>query len=72
MQVRSEFDKDVTLKINKWNRALWLTPVIPVLQEAEIRRIVVQTSQAKKVESPPQPRQLNRKKLGVVAHGKHK
>jgi hypothetical protein len=43
----------VTVKIAKQAGNLWLTPIIPPIQEAEIRRIMVQT----------QPRQIVHKTL---------
>jgi hypothetical protein len=35
--------KKVLLRAMSWARHQWLTPVIPATQEAEIRRIVVQS-----------------------------
>jgi hypothetical protein len=40
--------KFIMLKKNLSSRALWLTPVVPATQEAEIRRIAVQSQPGQK------------------------
>jgi hypothetical protein len=64
--------KKVLLRAMSWAKHQWLTPVIPATQEAEIRRIVVQShigQIVQEIQSQKYPKQ--KKKTGGVAQGVH-
>jgi hypothetical protein len=54
---------------SKISRALWLPPVILAIQEAEIRRIVVQSQPGKTVCETISQKNLSDKRAGGMAQG---
>jgi hypothetical protein len=57
------------IKVNVLTGCQWLTPVIPAIQEAEIRRITVQSQLGQIVRETLSRKTISQKRAGGVAQG---